>query len=283
MIMRKGILIFMAVIVMTVLFSTGCTEKNSGGSDSLMADTLLADTVDSISKVVDSTPMPSAADELFDDFFFNFAGSRKVQLSRIVFPLTKMENGKSSVISKDKWQVEHYFMKQGYYTLIFDNKKQLSIMKDTTVNEATGERVSTAKGKVTQWHFERVRGLWKLCSISVIPLKQHPDAAFLMFYNRFATDQQFQQSALTEYVTFTCPDPEDDFATMTGEIMPEQWPMFAPWMPSGTIYNIVYGKQTAHVASNVRYFLVRGIANGLQTDMMFVRQGGKWRLKKVET
>ena len=103
---------FVAVMLMTVLFSTGCTEKNSGGSDSLSADTLLADTVDSISREVDSPPMPSAADELFDDFFFNFAGSRKVQLSRVIFPLTKVENGKSSVIDKDKWQVEHFFMKQ---------------------------------------------------------------------------------------------------------------------------------------------------------------------------
>ena len=273
----------MAVIMATMLFSTGCTEKGTAGGDTLMTDTLVADTTDSISSIVETTPMPTAADELFDDFFFNFAGSRKVQMKRIDFPLTVTENGKKSVLEKAKWKVEHFFMQQGYYTLIFDNKKQLGVMKDTTVNEVTVERIAITKGTVKRWHFVRTLGQWKLADVSTIPLKQHGDAAFLTFYQKFATDATYQQASLTETVTFTGPDPEDDFSTMTGEILPEQWPMFAPWMPSGTIYNIIYGNHFPSATSNVRYFFMRGIANGMQTDMMFVRTGGKWRLKKVET
>ena len=115
------------------------------------------------------------------------------------------------------------------------------------------------------------------------PSTQHQDASFLTFYQRFVTDPKFQQNSLSESVTFTGPDPEDDFSTMTGEILPEQWPVFAPWLPSGSIYNIVYGKPQQTSSSNVRYFLLRGISNGLQTDLMFVRKGGAWKLKTITT
>lgn len=273
----------MAIMLLTMFFSVGCTEKRTDGTDSLMTDTMVADTVDSISSLVETSPMPTAADELFDDFFFNFAGSKKVQMKRINFPLVVVENGKKSLVEKSKWKMEHFFMQQGYYTLIFDNRKQLGIMKDTTVNEVTVERIAIAKGMVKRWHFVRTAGQWKLADVNTISLKQHEDAAFLTFYQKFATDPDFQQASLTDAVTFTGPDPEDDFSTMTGEILPEQWPMFAPWMPSGTIYNIIYGNHSPSKASSVRYFFMRGIANGMQTDMMFVRQGGKWKLKKVET
>lgn len=273
----------MAIMLLTMFFSTGCTEKRTDGIDSLMTDTMVADTVDSISSLVETSPMPTAADELFDDFFFNFAGSKKVQMKRINFPLVVVENAKKSLVEKSKWKMEHFFMQQGYYTLIFDNRKQLGIMKDTTVNEVTVERIAIAKGMVKRWHFVRTAGQWKLADVNTISLKQHEDAAFLTFYQKFATDPDFQQASLTDAVTFTGPDPEDDFSTMTGEILPEQWPMFAPWMPSGTIYNIIYGNHSPSKASSVRYFFIRGIANGMQTDMMFVRQGGKWKLKKVET
>lgn len=38
--------------------------------------------------------MPKAADELFDDFLFNFAASRKLQRQRVHFPLPVYRNGK---------------------------------------------------------------------------------------------------------------------------------------------------------------------------------------------
>lgn len=281
--MRKGLFTFLFLSLLALFLSTGCTEKKTDGVDSLNTDTLVTDSVDSISNVVESNPMPVAADELFDDFFFNFAGSKKVQLKRVAFPIKVTEFGKSSIIEKKNWRVEHFFMGQGYYTLIFDTKKQLNVMKDTTVNDVTVEKISMSKGVVKQWHFVRNRGLWMLNDINTVLLKQHQDASFLTFYQRFVTDPKFQQNSLSESVTFTGPDPEDDFSTMTGEILPEQWPVFAPWLPSGSIYNIVYGKPQQTSSSNVRYFLLRGISNGLQTDLMFVRKGGAWKLKTITT
>ena len=124
-----------------------------------------------------------------------------------------------------------------------------------------------------------------LNNIKNTTLKANADAEFFQFYYKFVSDPVFQQSSLSETMTFTGPDPEDDFSTMTGEILPEQWPMFAPWLPSGAIYNIVYSSPTSAKSrkTNVRYFLLRGIANGLQTDLTFVKTRGKWKLKNITT
>lgn len=272
------------VLVSSLFFTTGCFDKTPRGNGSLDSDTVASDSMpaDSISQVVEETPMPVAADELFDDFFFNFAASRKVQKERVKFPLPVDNFGKQSVMEHNAWRRERFFMSQGYYTLIFNKYSQTRLVKDTTVSNVMVERIAITKGMVTRWHFARVRGLWYMNGMRKMSIRQHPDAAFLKFYQHFATDSAFQQHSLCDPVIFTGPDPDDDFSTMTGEIMPEQWPMFAPWLPSGTIFNIMYGAEPYPV-TNFRVLLLRGIANGLQMEMQFVKQGGKWRLKKINT
>jgi len=285
--MRIGIFTLSALVLLALFAASGCTNRSTNGADTLNVDTLATDTTDSLSEIVEQSVMPTTADELFDDFFFNYAASKKVQLSRTQFPLHVNKFGKTSLIEKKNWKTEHFFMKQGYYTLIFDNKRDLTIMKDTTVNDVTVELIAMTKGTVKQWHFMRNKGLWNLNGIKEISLKQHEEADFFYFYQKFVSDSKFQQESLTETVTFTGPDPEDDFSTMTGEILPEQWPMFAPWLPSDYLYNIVYLPQSDKAkrkkASTVRYFLLRGIANGLQTDLTFVKIGGRWKLNKITT
>lgn len=268
----------------SAFFTTGCYDRGAKVADTLSVDSAAVDTtlVDSISEVVEETPMPVAADELFDDFFFNFAASKKVQTERVKFPLAVVNFGKKVMMEKNQWKRESFFMKQGYYTLIFPKYSLTKLVKDTTVSDVTVERIAIPKGVVTKWHFLRERGLWYMDSMVKTAIKNHDDAAFLKFYERFATDSAFQQHSLCDPVIFSGPDPDDDFSTMTGEVLPEQWPMFAPWLPSGTIYNIVYGTQPYPV-TNFRVFMLRGIANGMQMEMQFVKVAGKWRLKKINT
>lgn len=280
--MKKSVFLFAAIFLVAMFATTGCMNTNAGAADSLEAgdSSFVKDStgIDSITEVVEETAMPVAADELFDDFFFNFASSRKVQRERITFPLPVSTYGKLSEVTQNGWKRERFFMEQGYYTLIFSDYKQLKLVKDTAVNDVTVERINVAKGSVTQWHFSRTGGLWHMDSKKVLHLKEHGDAAFLSFYEKFATDADFQQEHLADNVTFTGPDPDDAFSTITGDILPEQWPMFAPQLPSGTLYNIIYGASAK--ASNVRFFRICGIANGLQTDLVFTRKGKSWQLKK---
>ncbi|EFU30019.1 hypothetical protein HMPREF6485_1980 [Segatella buccae ATCC 33574] len=267
---------------MMVGFSTsGCSDKKPA-TDSVAVDTLGADMVarDSSDELIAETPMPKAADELFDDFVFNFAANRKLQFNRIHFPLPVYRDGKiTAKLEKKQWSMEHFFMRQDYYTLIFDNAKQMELVKDTTIDHVVVEKVYLKSGSVKQYLFNRINGQWMMTSINYKPMYQNLNASFLKFYRQFATDTAFQYRHLHNPVMFTGPDPDDDFSTMTGEIAPETWPAFAPQLPGNMIYNILYGQKYAE--STQKIFVMRGIANGLELELTFRKQGGKWMLTKL--
>ena len=273
--------IFVVLILVTMMFWTaGCTNKAQSGADSLSTDSVDTAKVDSLDALLESQPMPKAADELFDDFIFNFAGNNKLQQARIKFPLLNVNNGDTSYIRKENWQIEHFFMRQGYYTLILDSRKQLNLTKDTNINNVTVEKIFLRKNYVKQYNFNRIRGEWMLTSINSHALQKNSNSSFLQFYQRFATDSAFQYKSLNETIDFSGPDPDDDFSELEGEIFPEQWDVLGPTdLPSGTIYNIIYGQK--YVQNNYKVFLLRGIANGQELEMTFQRKGGAWKLIRL--
>ncbi len=277
------LLVLLAVLTVVCFTSVGCSDKKPAQvHDSTSVDSVIADTqaVDSTEKLIEETPMPKAADELFDDFVFNFAANRKLQMKRVHFPLPVYHNDKLvKSIGKRAWKMEHFFMHQDYYTLIFDNQKQMNLVKDTAIDHVVIEKVFYAKKKVQQFLFNRINGEWMMTSINYKPMYTNMNASFLKFYGKFATDSAFQAEHLHNPVKFVGPDPDDDFSTMSGDIEPETWPAFAPQLPHGMIYNIIYGQKYAE--SNQKIFVIRGIANGMETILTFKRVHGKWMLTKL--
>ena len=275
--------VLLAVLTVVCFTSVGCSDKKPAQvHDSTSVDSVIADTqaVDSTEKLIEETPMPKAADELFDDFVFNFAANRKLQMKRVHFPLPVYHNDKLvKSIGKRAWKMEHFFMHQDYYTLIFDNQKQMNLVKDTAIDHVVIEKVFYAKKKVQQCLFNRINGEWIMTSINYKPMYTNMNASFLKFYGKFATDSAFQAEHLHNPVKFVGPDPDDDFSTMSGDIEPETWPAFAPQLPHGMIYNIIYGQKYAE--SNQKIFVIRGIANGMETILTFKRVHGKWMLTKL--
>ncbi len=279
--MRKEFaLVFLLMLVSAMLIPYGCTDKKPEPTDTTQVDSVFVDTTaqDSTENVIAETPMPKAADELFDDFIFNFAANRKLQQSRIVFPLPVYRDGKlEKKMNKQQWQMEHFFMRQGYYTLILDNQKQKDRVKDTAVNHVEIEKIFLKKETVQTYTFNKVNGEWKMTAIHFQPLAKNRNANFLKFYNQFSTDSAFQVQSMAGEVEFTAPDPEDDFSTISGVIVPQQWFDFRPGIiPSGLLYNVLYGRK--HVNSDHRILVIRGIANGLEMEMTFRRIGGHWKL-----
>ncbi len=281
-IMKNGVVLVFVTCVCMVLWTTGCTDKKPVTADSLAVDSLPAvDTtsVDTLDELISEQPMPKAADELFDDFIFNFAANRKLQMKRIKFPLKIVDGENVAYLKKNQWKMEHFFMEQGYYTLIFDNKRQMNVVKDTSINHVVIEKVYLTKEKVEKYIFERIRGQWMLTSIRTNDMVQNTNASFLAFYQKFASDPSYQIESLNNPVMFTGPDPDDDFSTMTGEIAPETWPAFAPELPTDFIYNIMYGQK--YREGNQKIFVMRGIANGMEMQLTFKRMDGKWRLTSL--
>lgn len=276
--MIKKILLFIAVLLSLFACSgnkSGQTDKNTDTIDSS------SEASDSTEKVISETPMPKAADELFDDFFFNFAANKKLQFKRIVFPLT-VNNGKDSIMmKKEDWKMNHFFMRQNFYTVIFDNEKQMNLVKDTTINHVVVEKISLIRNNVKQYMFDRINGQWMMTKVNNEAMYQSTNASFLKFYQRFVVDTAFQVRSLNNPVKFIGPDPDDDFSRLEGMITPDTWFGFCPELPSGVIYNIIYGQ--TYKESNKKIFVKRGIANGLEIELTFRKVKGKWKLVKLET
>jgi len=256
---------------------TSNTEEEVPADTMTVVDTTAVETVDAL----DNLPMPKAADELFDDFIFNFAANKTLQAERVLFPLKKVNGDKVETINRDQWKTERYFLRQQYYTLLFDSEKQMEVVKDTSVNHAVVEMIYFNTGAVIQHVFDRLRGAWMLTKIETIPISSSYNASFLEFYHRFATDPDFQTESLNETIQFEGPDPDDDFSRMDGLISADTWEAFAPELPQKMIYNIVYGQPQK--GSSRKLFVMRGIANGFELEMTFQRKDGKWKLTKLNT
>ena len=276
---------FLLVITAGILLMFSCTGGRTQTNEELQAD-YVADTVDTVAldtleQLLVETPTPKAMDELFDDFFFNFAANKKLQLTRIIFPLTVNKTGKKESIEKKSWINERFFMRQGYYTLLFDNDEQMKLMKDTSVNQAIVEKIMLKKNVVKDYVFNRIRGAWMLREINEMPIESNVNASFLSFYQKFVSDIGFQVKSINNSVTFVGPDPDDEFSTMEGIITPDTWEAFAPQLPTKTIYNVIYGQMKP--SDNEKIFIMRGISNGQEMELRFKKVGGRWLLMKMTT
>ena len=279
--MRKVFGAFFACVLL--MFS--CTGKQAQRVEESLTDSL-ADTVDTVpmdtlEQLLSEIPTPKAMDEFFDDFFFNFAANKKVQKARIIFPLTVHKAEKDEQIEKGQWEMERFFMRQGYYTLLFDNDEQMQLAKDTSINQAIVERILLKKNQVKDFVFNRIRGAWMLREIRESSIEENINASFLAFYQQFSSDKAFQVKSLNSLVKFVGPDPDDDFNQMEGLITPDTWEAFAPQLPSKTIYNIIYGEPIS--TGNEKIFILRGISNGQELELRFRKVGERWLLMEMTT
>ena len=276
---------FFIAIAASVLLMFSCTGNRTGQGGEMPEDSVADSTdtveIDTMELLITQTPMPRAADAMFDDFLFNFLANKRLQKERIVFPLRIFEGNKVEQMEERQWQMEHLFMRQGYYTLLFNDEQQMALMKDTAVSEAIVEKILLAKNQVKDYMFRRIRGAWMLCEVRVNEVDQNVNASFLKFYQKFASDSAFQVKSLNETVQFVGPDPDDDFNMMEGVITADTWEAFAPTLPAKSIYNVIYGKPQEE--GNNKIFLLRGVANGLELKLRFKRAGDKWLLMKMTT
>lgn len=281
--MRKifGALCALGLLMLSCTGNKGQRTDIQADSLAVAADSVDTVAVDTLEQLIIDTPMPKAADELFDDFLFNFAANKRLQRERVVFPLNVRKKNKDEQIAKERWKMEHFFMRQGYYTLMFNDDQQMRLMKDTSVNRAIVERIHLRKNEVTDYVFRRIRGAWMLLEIRKTTIEDNVNASFLEFYRHFVTDSAFQVKSLNRTVDFVGPDPDDDFGMMEGVITADTWEAFAPKLPSKTIYNIVYGDPQEE--GDEKIFIMRGIANGLELELRFKKVGERWLLMKMMT
>ena len=89
--MRLNLIV--SVVLLAVLTSCG-GNKSGQATEEVPADSALNDSLRNDSLMAEDYPMPKAADELFDDFVYNFVVNHKLEMERIRFPLPSQKDGK---------------------------------------------------------------------------------------------------------------------------------------------------------------------------------------------
>lgn len=262
-------------LAVSAFILVGCGRKTAESTDGTNGGSAVGDTLVAGEP---APPTPIAADHLFDDFFFSFCSNPELQSQRVVFPLPVYDaEGTRLQMEREQWNNDPFFIEDGYYTVIFDTPAQMEAARDTSLTRAVVERINLDADFVSQYLFSKEDNCWMLTAIQHQAMSDNHNASFLTFYQRFAADSTFQEKSLSPRVKFTTTDPDDEFSTISGTMVPAQWDTFRPAIiPQETIYNIVYGQPAPE--GKTKYFIIRGVSDDMESQMLFRKSENGWKL-----
>lgn len=274
----------------TILWALAALAVSACGQKKTTVDPFeqLTSMVDSAAHKADTVPSPVVeeikpieADELFDDFIFNYAQDHELQLQRTKFPLPYYKEDSPLKIEKAFWKHDDLFSKENAYTLLFDNEEQMDLVGDTTLMSVQVEWIYLKTRTIKKYYFEKLKGVWMLEAINLRKMATDEPADFIAFYTRFATDSLFQQKHIAPRLQFVTIDPDDEFSILETTLDAGQWTAFSPQLPKERLSNIDYGQ---HISpqSHTRILKINGIGNGYSNLFYFRRQGESWELYRYE-
>ena len=277
---------------------TACAQRQAGSTATapaaesdvlspLAIDTLAPTTPDDEEVLV---AQPTKADELFDDFIFNYASDPTLQRQRTVFPLPYYKGDTPVHIERTDWEHDYLFAQQPCYTLLFDREDDMEMVGDTTLHSVQVEFFPLGSSQVKKFYFEKKGGAWMLEAINLRQAERDSvttqtgtkrKESFLEFYARFATDSVYQLEHIRNPLSYVTLDPDDEFSILETTIDAEQWPAFSPALPTEGLTNINYGQRNDDL-SREKILKVNGIGNGFSNVFYFKRRHGEWELYKFE-
>lgn len=268
------------LVLLLVVFASCNNKKGNNNLSGAENDSVQRLNEDSLAEAAKASHRTNA-DELFNDFIYNFASIPAVQKERIVFPLLVEQNGKKSYINAPNWKHDYLFIRQKIYTLIFDKEKDMDLVNDTSIHSAQVEWIYPKQKSVKHYNFKRVHGMWLLESINISKMTNIEDETFLDFYSRFSTDSLFQAQRVCQPLKFVTANPEDDFSMLEATIDVSQWFAFKPKLPVIQMSNINYGQPNSD-NSDQKIVAFKGVSNGFSNVLYFRKNSGKWKLFKFE-
>jgi hypothetical protein len=270
-----------AGLVLLLIILGSCNNKKANNNLSTQVpDSVQRLNEDSLAQAAKG-PHRTNADELFNDFIYNFASDPTTQRQRIVFPLLVMNGGKKSYIDARHWKHDYLYIHQKIYTLIFDREKDMDLVNDTSLHNVQVEWLYPKTRTVKHYNFKRVRGMWLLESINISHMTNPEDETFLDFYGKFSSDSLFQAKRVCQPLKFVTTNPDDDFSMIEATIDVNQWFAFKPQLPVIQLSNINYGQQNSD-NSVQKIVAFKGVSNGFSNVLYFRKKGGLWKLYKFE-
>ena len=124
--MKRGCRNFCCLLL--ILLFAACLEKKAQVSEAEVVsspDTLQAETPQEPEVEIEQEPAPVRADELFDDFIWNFASDERFQKRRVKFPIPFISADDTVRMERKDWQHDYLFVEQTTYTIMFDKEADL--------------------------------------------------------------------------------------------------------------------------------------------------------------
>lgn len=275
-------IIFIAVVAMMVLFSS-CGNKKTKidpfASLTSMVDSVREQKTDTVQ--VEEKPVQTKADDSFNDFIYSFATDKKMQLTRILFPLPFYNKNVASKIDEKFWKHDPLYTSQDFYTLLFDKESDMDLSQKTNLNSVQFEWIYMKTGMVKKYYFERRDKIWMLEAINLHHIEGSENENFIEFFYRFANDSVFQSQRIAQPLEFVTTDPDDDFSILETTLELNQWYAFMPPIPKDRLTNINYGQNISE-KSRYKVLAIKGIGNGFSNALYFQRYGNEWKLYKFE-
>lgn len=240
-----------------------------------------SDTLD-VEKAEDA--LPARADELFDDFMYNFSQDTAVQRVRTFFPLPYYTNGENNPIKKSEWQFDASLNRDAFYFILFNDEKEMELVSDTSLIQVRMDLLNVEARMAKRYQFKRYQGVgvWCLYSVTSESFTEERDAVdFWDFYYKFASDKDFQSKHVREPLKFVTIDPDDDFNVIETTLDKKQWFAFQPTLPQHHVTFIDYGQQYGD-DSQEKLLCLRGRGNGIYVVLKFRRDNDDWMLESFE-
>lgn len=277
--------LFVCITVLVLLLSCGGSGRGESGNLS-GADTLYADSIELLAmndtlELFEEEVLPKSADELFNDFFYNYASDEDFREIRTTYKPELAEADTALANSASSSVAFRELVVKDFYAVVYEREEELAFQKDTSLSEVFVERMNLDVGLVEQFDFRRYDGTWVMRGFSRTTVDDTPNSDFLAFYSSFSADSVGRFDNVAEPLKFVVTAEDDESEDEIVEMNLEEWMEVSSDLPlpSHEIINVNYG-QTC-ISSNNKLLLVVGISNGLSLKYRFVKQGGKWMLVEV--
>ncbi len=234
---------------------------------------------DSLRRVEEEEVQPVRADELFEDFMYNFSSDARFQRRRVVFPLEFHDADTVYRIERKYWKQDTTFNRSNAYYILFDNESDLDLEGDTSLNAVRVEWIYLNTMMQKTYLFERMRGAWMLSRIDLLPVTT-AEEGFTDFYRSFVTDSLFQSRHVSNPLEFVTVDPDDEFSILHTTLGVSEWFAFRPELPVDVLPNIDYGQQNSET-STTKVIKLNG-SDGYSAILYFHKRRGEWMLYKFE-
>lgn len=272
---------FVLLTLLFLLTSCGHSKKEAQLAEEAELDSILNEQPDTL-VLFEEEVTSEAVDELFDDFFFNFAEDERFQNQRIRFPLHFRDDNAEIELSKDEWHKYNRFGQQEFYSVIYERDADLALQKDTSVHEVSVQWIYLQDGYVECYNFKRIpKGKWVLFNIEKQDVASTPNGDFVNFYSEFVADSAYQRSCICEPLVYHMGD-NGEGEDVDSEISADEWFEMKSDMPfpKDVLVNINYGQVSTE--SSLKNVLMEGVSNGLFMNFKFEKHDGSWKLTKID-